>query len=75
MVVGEPKSRRPLWVISTMPSHHEFLTNKVLVEEGMLAHLNIIYGPSDATTENLGNCHRDRQHVTQPGMFTVHPLA
>lgn len=41
----------------------------------MLTHLNIIYGRFHATTANLGNCHRDRQHVTQPGMFTIQALA
>lgn len=41
----------------------------------MLAHLNIIYGPFYSTTAHLGNCHRDRQRVTQPGMLTVRALA
>lgn len=73
VVVGNPQ--KPLWIISTTPRHHEFLINKVLLEEGMLTHLNIIYGRFHATTANLGNCHRDRQHVTQPGMFTIQALA
>lgn len=45
------------------------------MEEGILTHLNIIYGCFYATTANLGNCQRDRQHVTQPGMFTIQALA